>query len=58
VELFLHSECDANHSSPSIPDSSMFERLGEHYNDREGQSVEWERAVIRTEHFTEYFYYF
>jgi hypothetical protein len=33
-----------------IPDSTMFDRRGKQCNDREGRSVEWERAVTGTEH--------
>jgi hypothetical protein len=36
--------------SKTTPDFRMFERQSKQYNDREGQSVEWERAVTGTEH--------
>jgi hypothetical protein len=32
----------------SIPDSMMFERRSKQYVYREGQSLEWERAVTGT----------
>jgi hypothetical protein len=36
----------------TVPESTMFERRSKQYNDRDGRSVEWERAVTGTEPYT------
>jgi hypothetical protein len=46
-DINFHIKCHE-----AIPDSTMFERRGEQYDDRECRSVEWERAVTETEPMT------